>query len=63
MGRQCAICGKGTVSGYSVSHSHIRSKRRFRANLQRIRGLVVGRVRRLTVCTACLKTGRVRRAG
>jgi large subunit ribosomal protein L28 len=63
MGRQCEICGKGTVSGYSLSHSHVRSKRVYRANLQRIRGLVDGRVRRVTVCTACLKAGRVRRAG
>lgn len=63
MGRVCEICGKGTVSGYTVSHSHVRSKRTFRANLQRIRGVLGGRVRRVTVCTACLKAGRVRRAG
>jgi len=63
MGRRCEICGKGTVSGYSVSHSHVRSKRIFRSNLQRIRGVLGGRVRRVTVCTACLKAGRIRRAG
>ncbi len=62
MGRQCAVCGKGTATGYAVSFSHVRSKRRFRANLQRIRGVVDGRVKRLMVCTACLKAGRVKRA-
>jgi large subunit ribosomal protein L28 len=63
MARRCEICGKGTATGYSVSHSHVRSKRRFRANLQRIRGVVGGRVRRITVCTSCLTAGKVRRAG
>lgn len=62
MGRQCAICGKGTVTGFSVSFSHRRTKRVYRANLQRIRGVVGGRVRRVRVCTACLKAGRVKRA-
>ncbi len=62
MGRQCEICGKGTVTGYSVSFSHRRTKRVYRANLQRIRGVLHGRVRRLTVCTSCLKAGRVKRA-
>ena len=61
MGRQCEICGKGTASGYSISHSHIRSKRRFRANLQKIRGIVEGRPKRVTVCTSCLTSGRVKR--
>ncbi len=63
MGRQCEICGKGTTTGYAVSFSHRRTKRIYRANLQRIRGVVDGRVRRLTVCTSCLKAGRVKRAG
>ncbi|MDQ7829134.1 MAG: 50S ribosomal protein L28 [Armatimonadota bacterium] len=63
MARRCEICGKGTATGYSISHSHVRSKRRFRANLQRIRGVVDGRVRRITVCTSCLTAGKVRRAG
>jgi large subunit ribosomal protein L28 len=63
MGRQCEICGKGTATGFSVSFSHRRTKRVYRANLQRIRGVVDGRLRRVVVCTSCLKSGRVRRAG
>lgn len=62
MARQCEICGKGTVTGYSLSHSHIRSKRQFRANVQRIRGVIGGRVRRVHICTTCLRSGRVTRA-
>lgn len=63
MGRQCEICGKGTATGSSVSFSHRRTKRVYRANLQRVRGVVDGRLRRVVVCTSCLKSGRVRRAG
>jgi len=62
MARRCEICGKGTVSGYSLTFSHIRNKRQFRANVQRIRARVDGRPRRVHVCTTCLRSGRVSRA-
>ncbi len=62
MARQCEICGKGTATGYSVTFSHIRNKRRFRSNVQRIRGVIGGRARRVHVCTTCLRSGRVTRA-
>ncbi len=29
MAARCAVCGKGPQTGYTVSHSHIRTKRRF----------------------------------
>lgn len=62
MGRQCVICGKGPVTGHSVSHSAVKTKRRFLPNLQRVR-IMVGRTpRRMPVCTTCLRSGRVRRA-
>ncbi len=62
MARRCAICGKGPVAGYSLSHSHIRSHRRFLPNLQRVRVMMSGVQRRVNVCTTCLKSRRVARA-
>lgn len=62
MARMCEICGKRPSTGYSVSHSAVRTKRRFLPNLQRVRASVGGVPRRLTVCTSCLKSGRVTRA-
>lgn len=62
MARQCEICGKGPRAGNSISFSHIRSKRRFLPNLQRVRAIVDGHPRQVLVCTTCLKSGRVRRA-
>jgi len=58
MARRCAICGKGPAAGYSLSHSHIRSHRRFLPNLQRIRVMFDGLPRRVNVCTTCLKSRR-----
>ncbi|MGH2426327.1 MAG: 50S ribosomal protein L28, partial [bacterium] len=36
----CAICGKTPVTGHSISHSAMKTKRRFLPNLQKIRVLV-----------------------
>jgi len=62
MSRRCDICGKGHQTGMSVSHSHIRTKRRWLPNLQRVRALRAGRVVALRVCTKCLKANKVTRA-
>jgi len=58
MARRCAICGRQPVAGYSLSHSHIRSHRRFLPNLQRIRIMLDGQPQRVNVCTTCLKSRR-----
>ncbi|MBI3997819.1 MAG: 50S ribosomal protein L28 [Armatimonadetes bacterium] len=62
MARRCAICGKGPAAGYSLSHSHVRSHRRFLPNLQRVRVMIGGVSRRVNVCTTCLKSRRAVRA-
>ncbi|MFZ5596229.1 MAG: 50S ribosomal protein L28 [Bacillota bacterium] len=62
MSRICAVCGKGVKVGMQVSHSHIRSKRTWSPNLQRVRALVDGTPRKVLVCTRCLRSGKVKRA-
>lgn len=62
MARKCAICGKGVQVGMQLSHSHIRTKRTWSPNLQRVKALVDGTPRRILVCTRCLRSGRVKRA-
>jgi large subunit ribosomal protein L28 len=58
----CDVCGKGPGFGMSVSHSHRRTHRRWNPNVQRVRALVApGTRRRITVCTSCLKAGKVTR--
>lgn len=62
MARKCAICGKGVQIGMQVSHSHIRNKRTWMPNLQRVKALIEGTPRRILVCTRCLRSGKVKRA-
>lgn len=62
MARKCAICGKGVQTGMQVSHSHIRTKRTWSPNLQRVRAVVNGTPTRLNVCTRCLRSGKVQRS-
>ena len=61
MARICEICHKGTTSGGSISHAHNVTKRTFRPNLQRVRALIDGSVRRILVCTRCLRSGKVQK--
>lgn len=62
MARRCEVCGKGPTTGHQVSHSHILNKRRWLPNLQSVRVNVNGTVKRMRVCTRCLKAGKVVRA-
>jgi large subunit ribosomal protein L28 len=62
MAKQCNVCGKGTVFGNNVSHAHNVTPRTWEPNLQKVRALVDGRVRRISVCTRCLRSGKVIKA-
>ena len=57
--RVCEICNKKPLTGNNVSHAHNLNKRRFNPNLQKVRALRNGRVKRITVCTRCIKSGLV----
>lgn len=62
MAAVCSICNKGKLSGMNVSHSHVKTKRTWKPNLQRVRAVVNGEVKRINVCTRCLRSGKVQRA-
>jgi len=62
MARRCEICGKGPQFGHRISHAHNVTKRRWNPNLQRVRALINGAAKRIVVCTACLRSGRVQKA-
>ena len=62
MAAVCEVCGKKPSFGVSISHSHVRSKRRWNPNIQRIRAIVNGSPKRVHVCTSCIKAGKVTKA-
>ena len=62
MAHVCEICNKRPMSGMNVSHSHVKTKRRWYPNIQRVRAIVDGEVKRVNVCTRCLRSGKVQRA-
>ncbi|MDD2388558.1 MAG: 50S ribosomal protein L28 [Desulfobacterales bacterium] len=57
MSKMCEICGKAPLVGNNVSHAHNKTKRRFNPNLQRVRVLRNGQVKKINVCTNCIKSG------
>jgi large subunit ribosomal protein L28 len=62
MARMCEICGKKTVFGNNVSHAHNVTSRSWVPNLQRVRAVINGGVRRIRVCTRCIRSGKVQKA-
>jgi len=54
---KCAICGKGPQHGHNVSHSKVRTKRRWLPNIQRVTITHEnGRREKVMMCTSCLRT-------
>mgnify|MGYP000099369489 CR=1 FL=1 len=62
MSRKCEICGKGQVSGNSLSHANRHIKRKWNANIQTIKIEENGKIRKANVCTRCIKSNKVKRA-
>lgn len=61
MSRRCDICGKGPRTGHNVSHAHNKTKRRWLPNIQSIRAVINGRIKRIKACTKCIKAGKVQK--
>ncbi len=63
---KCEVCNKNVSFGnqLSITRSHIskRSTRTFKPNLRRIKAIVNGQPKRITVCAKCLRSGKVTRA-
>jgi large subunit ribosomal protein L28 len=62
MAKHCEVCGKAPVVGRTLSHAHNVRPRRFEPNLQRVRAVVGGGIRRIRVCTRCIRSNRVVKA-
>ncbi|MFM7230732.1 MAG: 50S ribosomal protein L28 [bacterium] len=59
---KCFVCGKMRMAGQNVSHANNITKRTFKPNIQSVRALVDGRAKKVTVCTRCIRGGKVEKA-
>ncbi|MBD3173660.1 MAG: 50S ribosomal protein L28 [Armatimonadia bacterium] len=63
MSRVCEVCGRKPVTGHQISHADNRTKRRWLPNLQKVRVHTAGGgVKRMKVCTRCIKSNKVVKA-
>lgn len=62
MARRCDVCGKGTKSGNNVSHSHKKTKRKWKANLLSMKVKDGSSVKKIKICTRCLRSNKVQKA-
>ena len=62
MAKVCYFTGRKAVSGNNRSHAMNQSKRRFNANLQKVRVMIDGKPQRVWVSARALKSGKVERA-
>ncbi|RME76266.1 MAG: 50S ribosomal protein L28 [Planctomycetota bacterium] len=74
MSRECEFCGKRTRVGNRLARRGLAkakggvgikttgiNKRKFKPNIQRVRAEINGSVRRVKICTRCLKSGKIRK--
>jgi large subunit ribosomal protein L28 len=62
MPMQCYVCAKAPIFGHTISHAHNVRPRKFYPNLQSVRILEKGAVKRVRVCTRCIRSGKVQKA-
>lgn len=62
---KCAVCQKSPVYGnkLSITRSHIskRNSRTWKPNLRSVKADINGEIKRIKVCTKCLKNEKVKR--
>ena len=59
---KCCVCGKGVVFGNTVSHSHRKTNRTWKPNIRKVKAVVGGSNTTVTVCSRCLRSGKIERA-
>lgn len=75
MSRICEICGKRTEVGNKIERRGLakwkggvgrkitgKTKRKFKANIQRMKANIDGTIKRIKICTRCISTGKVTKA-
>ena len=63
---KCEVCGKTLSHGnqISIARSHVsrRATRTFKPNLRTVKTVIDGQTKKISVCSKCLRAGKVERA-
>ena len=59
---KCCICGKGVSFGHNVSHSERKTSRTWKPNIRKVRIDDNGTHKTVSICSRCLRSGKVTRA-
>lgn len=64
MSRVCEVCGKRPQLGNNVSHANNKTRKVFYPNLHKLRCADINQknVKRLKVCTRCIRSGFIKKA-
>ncbi len=58
MSRVCEICGKGHMTGNTVSHSNRKASKTYNANIQEVTMDIDGKSQKVKACTKCIKSAK-----
>ena len=61
MSRVCDVCGKKPLTGNHRSHAMNATKRKFFPNLHKMKVDVDGKVKKMNVCSSCLRGNKVKK--
>lgn len=59
---KCSICDKQITFGLNVAHSNKKTNRAWKPNVKKVRAVINGTPKTISVCTRCLRSGKVERA-
>jgi large subunit ribosomal protein L28 len=62
LARKCVVTGRKTSSGNHRSHAMNANKRKWKANVQKVRVIIDGKPQRVYVSARALKSGKIKRA-
>lgn len=62
MAKHCEICGKAPIKAAKLTFSHKQIVKTQEPNLQSVKVNMNGTVKRIRVCTSCIRAGKVQRA-
>ena len=58
----CEICGKKSIKAAKITFSHKQNTHRQLPNIQTVKAVVNGQVKKIKVCASCIKAGKVTKA-